>query len=56
MRLVVLHAIPQSMLHYHVRTLAGIARLLNDGQLRDALAAAPSAEAAYGAIQAREGG
>jgi PTS system fructose-specific IIA component len=54
-RLIVLLAIPQNMLQFHVKTLAGIARLLNDEELREALRNAPTPEKAYQVIQAGEG-
>jgi PTS system fructose-specific IIA component len=55
-RLVILLVVPPNMLQFHVRTLAGIARVLNDERLREALAAARSAEEALAAIEAGEEG
>jgi mannitol/fructose-specific phosphotransferase system IIA component (Ntr-type) len=53
--LVVLLAIPQNMLQFHVKTLAGIARLLNDDALRERLRAAKTPEEAAEIIRAGEG-
>ncbi len=53
--LVVLLAIPQNLLQFHVKTLAGIARLLNDERLRERLRRARSAEEAAEIIRAGEG-
>ena len=50
----VLLAIPQNMLQGHVKTLAGIARLLNDEDLRQQLMTAASAAEAFAAIKASE--
>jgi nitrogen PTS system EIIA component len=54
--LIVLLAIPQNMLQFHVKTLAGIARLLNDEDLRDRLKNAQTPAEAYGAIRNGEEG
>lgn len=53
--LIVLLAIPQNVLQFHVKTLAGIARLLNDERLRAALAAARTPEEAFARMQSGEG-
>jgi len=52
--LIVLLAIPQNMLQVHVKTLAGIARLVNDDALRTGLRAAPTAADAFALIRAGE--
>ena len=52
----VLLAIPQNMLQFHVKTLAGIARLLNDEGLRERLQAANSPAEAVAVIRAGEEG
>src|SRR5205085_10264861 len=55
-RLIVLLAIPQNMLQFHVKTLAGIARLLNDEGLRERLQSANTAGEAVAVIRAGEEG
>ncbi len=54
--LIVLLAIPQNMLQFHVKTLAGIARLLNDEDLRERLRGAHTPAEAYRVIRAGEEG
>jgi mannitol/fructose-specific phosphotransferase system IIA component (Ntr-type) len=54
--LVLLLAIPQNTLQVHVKTLAGIARLLNDDELRRKLRSATTSAEAYAAIKAGEEG
>lgn len=54
--LIVLLAIPQNMLQFHVKTLAGIARLLNDEGFRKRLREARTPEDAFAIIKAGEGG
>lgn len=54
--LIVLLAIPQNMLQFHVKTLAGIARLLNDEDLRASLRGARTAADAVAVIRAGEEG
>jgi mannitol/fructose-specific phosphotransferase system IIA component (Ntr-type) len=53
--LIVLLAIPQSMLQFHVKTLAGIARLFADDALRERLRTAPDAAAAFEALREQNG-
>ena len=43
-RLVILLLVPPNLLQAHIRTLAGIARVLNDAGLREQLIASPSAQ------------
>jgi len=54
--LIVLLAIPQNMLQFHVKTLAGIARLLNDELLRERLREARTPADAYEIIREGEEG
>jgi mannitol/fructose-specific phosphotransferase system IIA component (Ntr-type) len=54
--LVILLAIPENMLQSHVKTLAGIARLLNDEGLRDALRRAKTPGEAVSIIESGEEG
>jgi mannitol/fructose-specific phosphotransferase system IIA component (Ntr-type) len=54
--LIVLLAIPQNLLQFHVKTLAGIARLLNDEGLRERLQSANTAGEAVAVIRAGEEG
>lgn len=54
--LIILLAIPQNMLQFHVKTLAGIARLLNDETLREKLIGAATPEEAIAVIRAGEDG
>ena len=49
-RLVVLLVIPRSKKLLHIRTLADVARALGDSSTREALLAAPHAEAAHAAL------
>jgi len=53
-RIVVLVAIPQSHWQVHVKTLAGIARLLSDTEFREALVAARTASEAYAVLKAAD--
>jgi PTS system fructose-specific IIA component len=53
--LIVLLAIPQNLLQFHVKTLAGIARLLNDESLRERLCAARTPAEAAEIIRIGEG-
>jgi mannitol/fructose-specific phosphotransferase system IIA component (Ntr-type) len=53
-RLVILLVVPPNMFQAHIRTLAGIARLLNDGRLRREILAAPDAAAVMHILQSRE--
>jgi len=43
-RLVILLLVPPNLLQAHIRTLAGIARVLNDSELREQLIASPTAQ------------
>jgi mannitol/fructose-specific phosphotransferase system IIA component (Ntr-type) len=54
--LIVLLAIPQNLLQFHVKTLAGIARLLNDEKLREGLKAARTPADAFAVIKRGEEG
>ena len=53
-RIVFLMIVPHNRLQAHVRTLAGVARLLNDHALRDRLIAAPSPAMVMDGIVAHE--
>ncbi len=53
-RLVILLVVPPNMFQAHVRTLAGIARVLNDANLRDLLLAARSADSVLEILFDRE--
>lgn len=53
-RIVVLVAIPQSHWQVHVKTLAGIARLLCDSEFRDAILAAETAADAFAVLKAAD--
>lgn len=53
-RLVILLVVPPNMFQAHIRTLAGIARLLNDGRLRREILAAPDAATVMEILEARE--
>ncbi|MBI4612871.1 MAG: PTS sugar transporter subunit IIA [Planctomycetes bacterium] len=53
-RIVLLLLVPRNRLQKHVRTLAGIARLLNDEELRESLLSAGSPEDAYRLLRAEE--
>lgn len=53
-RLVILLVVPPNMFQAHVRTLAGIARVLNDAGLREMLLAARSGEAVLEVLIDRE--
>ena len=55
-RLVLLLALPPSRYQQHVHTLAGIARLLNDPRLRQALLQAPDASSAHETLLETERG
>lgn len=54
-RLVILLVVPPNMFQAHIRTLAGVARLLNDGRLRREVLAAADAGAVMSILQSREG-
>jgi nitrogen PTS system EIIA component len=53
--LVILLLVPPNMFQAHIRTLAGIARLLNDPSLRRLLLAAPDARTVMQILEQREG-
>lgn len=53
--LVILLVVPPNMFQAHIRTLAGVARLLNDGRLRREVLAAADAGAVMSILQSREG-
>lgn len=53
-RIVILLVVPKNRFQSHVRTLAGIARLLNDAALRERLVLAPTAEMVMDIIVAKE--
>ncbi len=53
-RFIVLFLVPQNQFQTHLRTLAAIAKLLNDSAMRDALDEAPDAEAILETIRARK--
>jgi mannitol/fructose-specific phosphotransferase system IIA component (Ntr-type) len=53
-RLVILLVVPPNMFQAHVRTLAGIARVLNDAGLREMLLAAPTGDTALEILIERE--
>lgn len=53
-KIVLLLLVPRNRLQKHVRTLAGIARLLNDEELRVSLLSAGSAEDAYRLLREEE--
>ncbi|MGE0709718.1 MAG: PTS sugar transporter subunit IIA [Planctomycetota bacterium] len=53
-RLVILLLVPPNRLQAHIRTLAGIARLLNDANLRQQIVDAPDAEAVMDILIERE--
>lgn len=53
-RIVILLVVPPNMFQAHVRTLAGIARVLNDANLRDMLLAAREAETVLEVLIDRE--
>ena len=50
-RLIVLLVIPRSQKLLHIRTLADVARVLSRNEVREALLAAPDAQAAYAVLQ-----
>lgn len=53
--LVILLLVPPNLFQAHIRTLAGIARVLNDPSLRRLLLAAPDAETVLHVLDQREG-
>lgn len=54
-QLVILLVVPPNMFQAHIRTLAGIARLLNDGRLRREIVGAVDSSRVMHILQAREG-
>src|SRR4026208_2381681 len=53
--LVMLFLVPQGQFQKHLHTLAGIAKLLHNKEFRQALEAAPDAEAMYAIIKGQSG-
>lgn len=53
-RLIMLVVIPKRQVHIHVRTLAGIARLMNSAEMREALVNARTAREAFAIIKREE--
>lgn len=53
--LVILLVVPPNLFQAHIRTLAGVARVLNDPSIRRDLLAATDAEGVLGVLERREG-
>lgn len=52
--IIILILVPKNEFQHHIKTLASIARLMNDDQFRESLSAAKTAQQAYELICAHE--